>query len=185
MRKQLLAIFLGLLCFARFSGAVPLTHLPVGDYTLTGETDTPGHLGTVTGRLFFEDSSRLTYAYIEFTDLTLDKVLTFTVPGPSFIMTTPEIAGAEVFNSDDHDQVFDLFVQYPSDPSGIFSLSHCGLLIPCGTNMQINADVPPFTNIHVEGEITPIPEPSSFMLLGTGALAIFYSRRLWIKELRC
>lgn len=128
------------------------------------------------GRFFFEDSSRLTYAYIAFADLTLDKVFTFTVPGPEFHHDHSRDYGGRSFQLRRSRSVFRPVRQYPSDPSVIFALSHYGLLVPCGTTIQINADVPPRTDIHVVGEIAPIPEPGGFMVLGTGVLAIFYSQ---------
>jgi PEP-CTERM motif-containing protein len=183
MRQKLFAIFLGLIYFTCLNSAAARTMYPVGGYNLTAVTDNPGEdVGTVSGRLFFDASSNLTFADIAFNDLTIGKTFTFTNPGPSFIMTSPEITGAEVFNAVDPDQYFDLFVGFPSDPSGIFALSHCGVPMPCGTFMQINADVPPRTFIHVTGEITPIPEPGSLILLGTGALAVFGFRRRFFQQ---
>jgi hypothetical protein len=187
MRKKLLALSLGLICFSHFNvaaRAIPL--LPVGAYTLTAMTENnPGvDVGTVSGKLFFDDSSKLTFADIAFNDFTIGKIFTFTVPGPSFVMTSPEITGAEVFNEVDPNptrpelrQYFDLFVGFPSDPSGIFALSGCGVPRPCGTVMHIDLGGLGLTFVRVRGEITPIPEPGTFMLLGTGALAIFGSRR--------
>jgi hypothetical protein len=177
MRQKLLALSLGLICFASFNNAAARTLYPVGAYTLTAQSaDVPGEdVGTVSGRLFFDNSSTLTFADITFNDLTLDTVFTFNAPGPTFIMTTPEITGAEVFNAVDPNLTFDLIVGFPSDPSGVFALSHCGVPNPCGTILSLA----PFTHhvVHVVGEITPIPEPGSFILLGTGTLAVFGSRR--------
>jgi len=182
MRQKLLGLFVGLICLACSNSAAARTMYPVGAYTLTAETqNNPGEdVGTVSGRLFFDASSNLTFADIAFNDLTIGKIFTFTNPGPKFIMTSPEIVGATVFNAVDPNQYFQLTLGFPSDPSGIFALSRCGVPMPCGTTIRIDNGGPSLTFVRVSGEITPVPEPETFVLLGTGALAIFGSRRRFL-----
>ena len=180
MRKKLLA--LGLFCFAYFNTtaakAIPL--LPVGAYTLTLTTgnNPGGDVGTVSGKVIFDDSSNITFADVTFNDITAGKVFTFTNPGPTFIMTSPELVGASIFNAVDPNQFYLLSALFvPRNPSGSFDLTQ-------NNSVGIDLGGPFLTLIGVTGIMTPaaVPEPGTFMLLGTGALAVFGSRRRFFQQ---
>jgi hypothetical protein len=191
MRKKLLAVALGVIFFACFNSTAahatqvplaynpqpPLGYYPVGAFTLSAVTYPGYDVGTVSGRLFFDVSSNLIFANIAFNDLTVGKVFTFTNPGPKFLMTSPEIVGAYVFNALDPNQYFSLILGFPHDSAGVFALSICGVPYPCGTYMQIDTGGPRLTTVRVQGNISPVPEPGTLILLGTGALAVFGYRR--------
>ncbi len=184
MRKKLLlpTLCFGLFCFAYFSStAAQATPLPVGAYTLTASTPTSGihsgsDVGTVSGTLFFDASSTLTFADLSFNDTTSSKVFTFTNLGPTTIDIPPGLLGATIYNALDPNQYFQFSIRVPSAPSGAFTLT-CGT--DCDNWMLVDDGDPTLTYVEVTGSISPaaVPEPTTLVLLGTGMLAAFGSRR--------
>ena len=120
MRQKLSRSFLASFISHASTAQPPETMNPVGAHTFTPMTENnPGEdVGTVSCRLFFDGSSNLTFADVVFNDFTVGKIFTFTNPGPIFIMTSPEIVGATVFNAIDPNQYFQITVGFPS---GIFT----------------------------------------------------------------
>jgi hypothetical protein len=175
MRTKLLFLCFALSSFAILTPSVSATPLPIGVYTLSADTPTSGihsgsDIGTLTGTLTFDAASNLIAANLVFDDMTSGKTFSFTNPGPTSILMPPGLLGATIYNAADPNELYQFSIRLPSNPSGAFTLN-CGT--DCDTWMLVNDGGPILTYVEVAGTITPVAEPSSLMLFGTGLLCAF------------
>jgi hypothetical protein len=188
MNSRLLC--LGVFVLAAFQAPSLLaTPLPVGAYNLSAVTPTSGihsgsDVGTLSGTLIFDASSNLTSANLSFDDMTSSEIFTFTNPGPTTIDIPPRLLGATVYNAVEPSQYYAFSIRVPTTPSGTFSLT-CGT--DCDNWLLVDDRLPNLVYVEVTGSITPaispVPEPSTIALLGTGALAILgWGRRLFFSD---
>jgi len=176
MRLPKLLLAAALTAFAPIAHATPL---PVGNYYLSATTPTSGihsgsDEGTLTGILTFDAASNIIFANLAFDDITTGHVFTFTNPSPTSIEIPPGLLGATIYNALDPTQYFAFSIRIPSLPSGAFTLT-CG--VDCDNFLLVDNGDPFHTYVEVTGTIAPTPEPSSLVLLGTGALSALAVRR--------
>lgn len=163
------ALFLpAILAFAAVSAAHADT-LPVGTYYVSGHTVTTTihaspDQGTLTGTLNFSTSSALTSANLLFQDTTDGLSFAFTVPGLTTYTPAAHTLSATIYNASNPSlEYFFSVVTFSSN--GVYTLS-CGVdcdtdaLIPYASGVQLSEEV--------QGTISPVPEPSTLALLGTG-----------------
>lgn len=147
--------------------------LPVGMYSLSAQTTTTTihaspDQGTLTGTLTFSTSSVLTMANLVFHDTTDGLNFTFTVPGLTTYTPAAHLLSANVYNATDPTSLYAFSIS--TQPGGnVFTLT-------CGTDCDTDASVPNSTgsqklNEELTGTISPVPEPSALLLVGTGILA--------------
>ncbi|QNI36920.1 PEP-CTERM sorting domain-containing protein [Edaphobacter albus] len=178
MRTKLFLLCLVLSSFAILTPAVHADLLPIGTYWLSADTPTSGihsgsDVGTLTGTLTFDASSILVSADLVFDDITSGKTFSFTNPGATNIQIPPPPPGlvsATIYNAINPSELYQFSIRIPSNSSGVFTLN-CGT--DCDTWMLVNDGGPTLTYVEVAGTITPVPEPSSLMLFGTGLFGAF------------
>jgi hypothetical protein len=143
--------------------------LPVGTYTLTAGPGSGIHLsdpGSLTGTLIFNAASALTSANLTFHDTLTGETDLFDTPGPtSFTDLGPNFLSATIGDSANPAASYFFAIRTPSSAAGSFGLT-CG--VDCDTYISNSS-----SGLYEEvvGAIVPAtPEPSSLLLLGTGAL---------------
>jgi hypothetical protein len=178
MGKKSLVLCLAVLAFATVAHADPL---PVGSYTFSINAEGSGiHSGTddgtLSGILDFDSASNIISADVIFVDTTIGKTFTFTNPGPVTIETNARLLLATISNATDPGIFYDFYLQIPGRPDGTFNLT-CG--VDCHNAVIINNGGDPYSVQFNFGPLTPaaVPEPSSFLLLGTGALGTLAALR--------
>ena len=153
--------------------------VPIGNYYLVTADGTGPHLstGTLTGTVTYNASSVVTVADIVYTSAA-NVSYTFNTPGPTTIgeiFSTPDLYQTLITSSANPANSFYLSVEFPGNSDGSFTFT-CG--VDCDDYVTIGTtDYEEFT-----GRIVPTPEPSSIVLLCTGALGLAESiRRRYLK----
>ncbi len=158
---------------AAFSPTAHADTLPVGTYYVSGHTVTTTihaspDQGTLTGTLNFSTSSVLTSANLLFQDTTDGLSFAFTVPGLTTYTPGAHTFSATIYNASNPSLEY-FFSVVTGTGNGGYALS-CGVdcdtdaLVPNASGMQLSEEI--------QGTISPVPEPSTFALLGTGLAAI-------------
>lgn len=113
------------------------TALPVGIFSLSGQTTTTGihtspDQGTLSGALTFNANSTLTSANLTFNDLTAGRTFTFTNVGPTSV-SAGNFVSATIANAVNPAEYYAFSVRVPSLASGSFTLT-CG--VDCDTDAE-------------------------------------------------
>jgi hypothetical protein len=171
---------LTLLCLLAAATVAHAAALPVGTYTLAGVPGTGIHTsldaGTLSGTMTFDAGSDITAANLTFFDTTSGLAFTFTQVGPTDIDIPGETLSALISNGINPAINFDFSIRIPGLSNGTFVLN-CGT--DCDPAAQIN-DGSGNINEEFTGTISPIPEPASLVLLGSGTVALLgaFRRRI-------
>lgn len=168
------SVKLAILVVLAASLAVPtLAHadaIPNGLYYLDAQPGTGIHLstGTLTGTVTY-GGGVVTAADIVFTSVT-NGTFIFDTPGPTTIgqiFSTPDLLETTITSSVHPNASYSLSVEFPSNPDNSFRLT-CG--VDCDTFVSLGS--PTFEYEEFAGRIVPTPEPSSIILVATGALGL-------------
>lgn len=148
--------------------------LPVGLYSISAHTVTTTihaspDQGTLTGTLNFSGTSVLTAANLLFADSTTGLNYTLTAPGPTTYTPAGHLLSATLYNASSPSTIMYYFSVNTNATGPIFRLT-CGtdcdtdfVLLDNGGRLLLNEEL--------QGTITPAPEPSALLLVGTGLLA--------------
>ena len=146
---------------------------PVGLYTVYAVPGSGIHLspdtGFMSGTLTFNASSILVSANLVFDDTTINEDIPFSVVGPTTFNSGLRTESAVITDPSNPSDYFQFSIFTITLPNGVFPLG-CGVDCEPGTfynNGTMNVDE------MLVGDITPTPEPTSFVLLGTAALGAF------------
>jgi hypothetical protein len=175
MHKLIFRLSLFLLAATTLTNHAHADGLPVGTYSLSLQTANSGihHTspieGVLSGTITFDSTSHITAADLIFQDTTDGTEMIFNNPGPTTIVPPPDVhnsVSAQIFDAADPTIYYYFDVHVGND--GSYSIL-CG--VDCPTYIAFpDGSGPSFEYGELTPVSSPVPEPSTLVLIGSGIL---------------